>query len=228
MNANRIKAEVLAYLRYQLRLPFVSVEHAGADLFALDEARRGIEVEIKCTVSDLKRDRHKPKHNTFAQLLAGKELEPLYRIFTPTRFYFAVPEALEDRAHPLILETYPWAGLLIVGPSKNMMGHQTLCLVKAPRLHGDRLPLRQVVNEVKNQTAAMAHAYAMIVKLEEKLLELTRGKSILAGNETRTRKAKSQRHDARGNSSSPGIGPQVNDGRPRYAGSIIGARTETK
>ena len=75
IRAEQIKAAVASYYRYERQCPVVAFETnsqlegwAGelADVLVLDKNRQLIEIEVKLSISDLKRDVKKLKHQAFS------------------------------------------------------------------------------------------------------------------------------------------------------------------
>lgn len=101
--ANVIRGVVSSWLRYQRRCPLVTFErslHYGniPDILALTESRHLIEIEIKVSFGDFKRDANKQKWQ--------------WKYFpAPKQFYYAVPSGLAEKIRE---QLPPGAGLIVV------------------------------------------------------------------------------------------------------------------
>lgn len=105
--ADELKVLVMGYWRFIRNCPIVAMEYeyGAADVLSVTPEGMVIETEVKVSVADMKREAKKPKHRD----MQGGSSRWHY-------FYFAVPQALEDKAKAIIEETYPYAGLLVVKP----------------------------------------------------------------------------------------------------------------
>lgn len=105
MNSKHIEKAVVDLLdsRKYIIVPRVSPMAAGLpfryelDLIALNSNRYATEIEIKTSISDLKAD-FKKRFQHDSSLIKY--------------LYFAIPEAILDKAEPLIREAHPGAGII--------------------------------------------------------------------------------------------------------------------
>ncbi len=98
-----------------------SVKSSGDELLAVTSGGMRIETEVKISLTDLKRDGIKTKHFAMQRELGLVQDRPSRYPFlkAATRshyFYFAVPEKLKEKALEIVVERYPYAGLLVVKP----------------------------------------------------------------------------------------------------------------
>ena len=110
IRAEAIKASVATYWRYQRQCPVIALEvdsqvHSWmgepADILVVNNERQLLEIEVKVTLSDLKRDAKKRKHETFRN---GRSVT--------THFYFAVPREIANKAKPICDDLFPYAGII--------------------------------------------------------------------------------------------------------------------
>ena len=130
MKSPEMKNKVLAYLRFK-RQYHVCATEAGpydADVMACND-KEVVEIEIKCTKADLKRDLKKRKHKYY---LAAKANQAQ----TPNRFFFAVPEKLVDTALEMCKEL-PYGVLLVKEGNMPLRTKKSFVYVKkkAKRMH---------------------------------------------------------------------------------------------
>ena len=186
-DTGEIRRKIARYLRYERNCPVLALEcpcrlastynnGGAADLLAVDNNRQVIEVEIKVSISDLRADRKKEKHEYFRKLLgmpykqrkkfawningAGQVLvDPLEY---PTHlFYYAFPEELINKAAPICDDLFPYAGILY--PSVSVYGNgasryiQEFVAVKkkAKPLHAGKISLKQITILTKHQSGTL-------------------------------------------------------------------------
>jgi len=120
IRAEQIKAAVASYYRYERQCPVVAFETnsqlegwAGelADVLVLDKNRQLIEIEVKLSISDLKRDVKKLKHQAFRNTVKSNTM---IRRMPTHLFYFAVPQEIANKAKPICDEFFPYAGIMAV------------------------------------------------------------------------------------------------------------------
>ena len=155
LTALEIKAMVAGYFRYKKQCPVVAFEASNklkwadgelADILVVSESRMLYEIEVKVSLSDLRGDRKKRKHNSF---LEGPSYLPTYK------YYFAVSKELADKALDICNELYPYAGLLVVSkfPFNSTAFDFGVRECKSPKhLNNKRLPLKEVLFLVKEQS----------------------------------------------------------------------------
>lgn len=162
ITSESIKASVAAYYRYQRQFPLVALEANSrleafndggqADILAVDKSRLLIEIEVKLTLADLKRDRHKLKHRNYRDNL----------VHYPTRlFYFAVPRALANQAKLICDQLYPYAGILGCD-GKGQFDVEVYREGKA--LFGQRLTFPQLLRMVREQSATVCRLAEAIAR----------------------------------------------------------------
>lgn len=103
--ADRLKALLMCYWRFEKKCPMVANEACDADVMAINPSGMIIETEVKLSIADLRRDKLKFKHRRFIDLYALPECH---------YFYFATPPELQEKALSIISEVYPYAGYLVV------------------------------------------------------------------------------------------------------------------
>ena len=106
MDSSSIKAGLLAYFRFKRQYRYVATEcgYYSADVLA-SNGRKLIEVEVKVSKSDLKRDINKPKHKVYADPNDRK-------IWIPHEFYVAVPQHLTEFAIEEVSKWNPKYGVI--------------------------------------------------------------------------------------------------------------------
>lgn len=152
-NSETIKACIAAYWRYERQCPLVvfeafdRLEHtwgAQADVLAVSKERHLIETEIKVSMSDFRKDQHKPRHRHF------KSNDGEY---PTTYFYFAVPKEIANQVSFACGQLYPYAGVLGCPEDTNELAVEVYRSPKA--LNGKRLSIKQVIYMVRSQTATL-------------------------------------------------------------------------
>lgn len=151
VSAEKIKAAVAAYWRYTRQCPLVALEAncrlqsfsdgGQADVLVVTKERYLMEVEVKISMEDLRRDHEKRKHLSFRYGL------PKY----PTRhFYFAVPKELANRVILVCDQLYPYAGVL------GCNGIDDIDIYRHPKaLWGKKLTFPQILHMVREQSATL-------------------------------------------------------------------------
>ncbi|GAH32082.1 unnamed protein product, partial [marine sediment metagenome] len=153
ITSDSIKASIAAYYRYQRQFPLVALEANSqlepfndggqADVLAVDKHRLLIEVEVKLTLADLKRDRHKLKHQNYRDNLVNY---PTYL------FYFAISRALANQAVLVCEQLYPYAGVL----GCDGQGQFDVEVYREGKaLFGRRLTFPQLLRMVREQSATV-------------------------------------------------------------------------
>jgi hypothetical protein len=107
MDSGTLKTAALAWLRYVKKMDFVCTEGGrwSADVLGVND-NYSIEVEVKVSVADLKREftTKQTKHFYYNNGLQ----------FAPAYFYFAVPPEIAEKALEIVQEHCPKAGLLVL------------------------------------------------------------------------------------------------------------------
>lgn len=129
MKSSTMKAEGLAWLRFVKQCTIIATEVGNfhADLLGACPAY-SIEIEVKCTIADLKIDFKKTKHILYQGNVPGT--------FVPNFFYVMVPVDLEEKALAILEEKGPKYGLLVFEENKYVLDGRKCRVVKRPkRLH---------------------------------------------------------------------------------------------
>ena len=153
VTAAEIKASVAAYWRYIRQYPFVALEAScrleafadggQADVLVISKSRYLIEVEVKLSIADLRRDREKLKHRNFRDGL----------VQYPTRlFYFAVPKEIANKVAVLCANLYPYAG--VIG-SNGRDEYDIEFYRDAHVLWGTKLTFPQILRMAREQSATV-------------------------------------------------------------------------
>jgi len=127
-----------------------------ADVLAVDKNRMLTEVEIKLSLADLKRDRHKLKHRSYRDNL----------VKYPTHlFYFAVPIALANKVKLICDQLYPYAGVL----GCNGQGQFDVTVYREGRcLSSHRLTFPQILRMVREQSATLCRLAEAVAEFKIK------------------------------------------------------------
>jgi hypothetical protein len=102
-----------------------------------------VEVEVKVSVADLKREFQTKSSKHF--LYANAEAQPTRG--APNYFYFYVPKAIEEQALAIVKEQAPKAGLAVYEGGYLLDGKKTSIAHKPTKLH-DREPSPQFIRTV--------------------------------------------------------------------------------
>lgn len=180
MDSFEIASCVASWLRYQKQCPVVALEAPSnifgnelADVLAITRGHYLIEVEVKVSMQDFRRDRNKIKHESFRKMsnLPYKQKKDTffgtdrYREPNdyPTRlFYFAVPIVLGTDIAKECDEIYPYAGVLgfngLYGPAS---------FRKARVLQKNRITDDQFEAMANHQSATLCRLMSNIVDLKK-------------------------------------------------------------
>lgn len=129
MKADDIKKLVMVYWRFEKGYPIVASEYnyGSKDVIAVSEGRMTVcETEVKVSIADLKREKHKTKHQKDA---FGK---PFYNTNFVDYFYFAIPERISEKARLICAQLFPYAGILTVGNSDHYLKEPRASYIKPP------------------------------------------------------------------------------------------------
>lgn len=98
--AFKIKGHCLSYLRLQHRCAFIGTEVGAfsADVLGISETKL-IEIEVKISMSDLRADFNKYKHNLYNGEQYGSSWDLKWQ---PTHFYYCVPQEMLDQAKEFV------------------------------------------------------------------------------------------------------------------------------
>jgi hypothetical protein len=110
-NALPIKAAVVRFAVEHLRHVLVSVEPSmqAHDVWSMAASRRSYEWEIKQSISDLYREKQKPKHRFRLAADTGWG----FGAHATNYFYIVIPEPLAEKATTWINRELPYAGIAI-------------------------------------------------------------------------------------------------------------------
>jgi hypothetical protein len=170
MTSQEAKNWVAGYYLFRRFFPYVVTEYGGADIFALDGNMKSIEVEIKVNMGDLQTELRTIKHLLGIKIVAREKVKNLNKWLKhhdllngvgrrgPSRFYFAVPEPLIEKALKVLIHT-PY-GLIQIGEGFWQ------CFVKkrAKKLHDESV-------EIINAQSLFRKACTENYYLREKLLK---------------------------------------------------------
>ena len=159
ITADKIKASVAEYYRYKRGYAFVAFEadcdllpymaRARADVLIITKSRYLIEVEVKLTMSDLRKDQYKPKHRQFKSPLPD-QLVPQRN---PTHwFYFAVPKEIANKAVEVCEKIYPYAG--VIG-TDGVSQYDVVFYRKAKSFKGNMLTFPQILRMCREQSGTL-------------------------------------------------------------------------
>lgn len=129
MKADDIKKLVMAYWHFEKGYPVVASEYnyGNKDIIAVSRGRTIVcETEVKVSIADLKREKHKIKHQEDA---FGK---PFYRTNFVTYFYFAIPTRILEKARPICAQLFPYAGILVVNNFDNYLKEPRASYIHPP------------------------------------------------------------------------------------------------
>jgi len=168
IRAEQIKAAVASYYRYERQYPLVAFEVSSqlegwagevADVLVVDQHRHLIEVEVKLSIADLKRDVKKLKHQAFRNTIKGNTM---IRRMPTHLFYFAVPQEIANKVKPICDEFFPYAGIMAV----NGLYSHTVEVYRNPKvLSGRRLDVTEALRMVRGQSATICRLATRIEEL---------------------------------------------------------------
>lgn len=132
--ANKLHLEAVCWLRFVRRFQYVCTEYGrwNCDVIGLT-AETSVELEIKSSISDLKAEfKNKvTKHKIY------NSNSPHARPFVPNYFYFFMPQALVEKAKPIIHEQSPFAGIISMADTNYRAGMNASVVHKAKLIHDD-------------------------------------------------------------------------------------------
>lgn len=179
--SDELKAMVAGYFRYKRACSLIAFEASDkckwssgepADVLAVTNNRMLYEIEVKISLSDLKNDIKKNKH----QLITRFPGELLIR-----QFYFALPNDLINKAKDICDELYPYAGILSVSKFPFISAAYDFgvsSIKEASILSTRKLPLREILVMVREQSGTIcrlardqALAEREKLKMKDELME---------------------------------------------------------
>lgn len=154
-----IRAAVAAYYRYKrqcviaFEAPPYKWSSDRSDILVIDN-RRLIEVEIKVSISDFRKDKEKRKHD-----FINHDNYPAFQ------FYFAVPPTIANQVSFECDQLYPYAGVIRVASlSQNDVSIQR----RARVLNIKKLPIRSIIDILKQQSGTLARLARDVALLKGK------------------------------------------------------------
>jgi len=163
-----IRSAAASYWRYTRQCPLVAFEapdlttNGLADVLVVDSRRQLLEIEVKVSMADLYKDRHKNKHWRFARDTGDH--------FT-SYFYFAVPHNMANRVSLICDQLYPYAGVLGYSelhrpdPADRISIHR-----ESRRLRAKRLTWQQIYKTVRAQSATVCRQAQRLAENGNKLV----------------------------------------------------------
>lgn len=177
ITSTKIKAGLFYYYRTKKQYYLCATEAGSfkADFLTINNDNQIIEVEIKISVSDLKKDFEKPKHNIY---------KDEYHTFTPAYFFYCVPTCLvEDTLQLLEQENLNNYGILVFrqyGGFRNII--DSICQMKsAIKLTDNKISEKEKNNLINRMSYDLLTRYDVIstitpsfkMQKENKLLKHT-------------------------------------------------------
>ena len=163
MDSEQLKTSSLWWLRLIRRCPLLVFEFgfewcARPDVYGIDERRFAVEVEVKVSAADLKRELCKQKYSRPAT----------YRPGLPRQFYLCVPADLVDLA--MQIKRPEWGVLYPNGSYWAVGVAQLTCkAVAKPDPNAERLTKSRCLKLVARQSIMLADAMATNFLLRESL-----------------------------------------------------------
>lgn len=161
LSSEVIKAAIAWHYRYDEQCPLVAFEAncrlepwtgERADLLVVTKDRHLVEVEIKCSIADLRADRKKSKHQRFRDGYGGM----------PTHlFYFAFRKEIANRALAVCDKLFPYAGVwgvsVVKGAYSNVPGWSFFseCYRRPRVLSQERLSISKIVRMSMEQSGTL-------------------------------------------------------------------------
>lgn len=147
MNSVVLRAVAANWLRYKRQYQFITFERGpewnnNPDVYALNKQRFGVEIEIKVSMTDFKKDAEKRKWR--------------FQMIQPQFFYFMVPPALVEKVKPILRDG---AGLLTVSEKHcdSYTGLPTLECVVAPKKnpHAKKISVLTAIKMVRHVSGTL-------------------------------------------------------------------------
>lgn len=147
MDSSILKTEALCWLRFGRKMPYVATEagYWAADVLGCND-KFSVEVEVKMSIADLKRDftGKASKHYLYDNAEAAPSKG------APNYFYFYVPKELEEKAKEIVATNAPKAGLAVYEGGSWLDGKKTSVAISPKRLHS-REPSPAFIKTVLNR-----------------------------------------------------------------------------
>lgn len=176
ISSQKLKHMAACWLRYNKQCPIVALEancllnaytDGGlADLLAVSPGRHLLEVEVKISIADFRKDQEKEKHQSYRKLTRlnhtqirqqhfGRTLYVEPRDFPTHLFYFAVPYELGRQVAEECDQLYPYAGVLGFRKVKHYWEPSVRNFRKARTLSKQKLSLLQLAHMAKEQSGTL-------------------------------------------------------------------------
>ena len=159
-----IRAAVAAYYRYvrQCIIAFEAPVHPQfderSDILVICE-RRLIEIEVKVSLSDFRKDADKLKHRYMK--------EERYSFYPVSFFYFAVPENIANDITYNCEQLYPYAGVIRV---KGITQDDVSFSRRGRVMCTEKMSLRDIAEIVRQQSGTIARLARDVALLKQKRL----------------------------------------------------------
>ncbi|MCK5235878.1 MAG: hypothetical protein KAR06_02740 [Deltaproteobacteria bacterium] len=153
MDAEMVKGAVVNHLRFHKKCGVIALEayFGDCDIVGINPSGYLIEVEVKTSVGDLKKEAKKRKHK-FTTWRGTRHPRTAY-------FYFALPRTIYWKCLEFIRDNFPDYGVLTVSPSSHWeLDRPTTTVftvaepVKAKRLTKEKMPLEQQLDIASKQS----------------------------------------------------------------------------
>ena len=161
-----LQASAIEYLRYEAACKLVCMERSPwmndpctPDIIGVDKHRNVLEIEIKVSWADFKRNRK--KDSMFRRRFLG---------IGPAKFHFMVPPELVERCRGALEEG---EGLMSIDTTCNPYTGvpKAYVVVKAPFNKTRKLRLKEIVHMVGHQTGTLTRVLSKLVKCKAALRE---------------------------------------------------------
>jgi hypothetical protein len=171
MTPDELKVAVAEYYRYEKQFPLVAFEASGrlkawsidrADVLVLSKKRELIEIEVKVSRADFRRDRDKQKHWLMREHPAD---------YPPNYFYFAVPIAIANDVSYACDQLYTYAGVLASdgkAPHSTAAASSIHVYREARQLNDGKLSLLNIAQLVKEQSGTLCRLARDLTELKQK------------------------------------------------------------
>lgn len=180
-----IRRHAAHWLRYTKQCMVLALEAdligEPADIMGITRGRHVIEIEIKISMADFRRDIEKRKHQSmrmeaglaykkYRQIFFGKVIENSPQHYPVRLFYFAVPKDLGEKAAAECAELYPYAGVLGFKEDHGFAPQPYTYRVPLPLFKG-KLSLENIARVIKSQSASLCRILDENKNLRERLDE---------------------------------------------------------
>jgi len=163
-----LKAIAANYLRYQKHCILVISERdlgsiSSPDVLAVTKDRRLIEIEVKISLDDFKKDAKKKKWGFF-------KFGEKYGFKTTTfanQFYYIVPPNLKEKALEFI--AHEKIGLLSYGNDISVYTKlpEVEIIKKCGKIHDGKLSIKDTIHMVRHQSGTLCSLFVALAKQEQ-------------------------------------------------------------